>query len=142
MNDRRVRDEAGMVTAFVVSITVALVLFIGLVLDGGYTLAARRQAIDEADGAARAGAQANSLSSRGSSVAPIDPARAQAAVDAFLAPVGHHGQTSVYGDTVTVAVSFRQPMYVLGAGGLFSVTVTGRATARAVRGIDSGGGAG
>jgi hypothetical protein len=48
----------------------------------------------------------------------------------------------VSGDTVTVTVSFRQPMFVLGAGGLFSVTVTGRGTARAVRGIDNGEGAG
>ena len=39
------RDEAGMVTALVVSITAALLLFTGLVLDGGYLLAARREAI-------------------------------------------------------------------------------------------------
>ena len=140
MNNRPVRGEAGMVTAFVVAITLALVLFIGLVLDGGYTLAARREAIDEADGAARAAAQAISLTSRASSVATIDPARAQGAVDTFLAPVGHVGHATVDGDTVTVTVSFRQPMYVLGAGGLFSVTVTGRGAARAVRGVGNSGG--
>ncbi|MDP9073354.1 MAG: pilus assembly protein TadG-related protein [Actinomycetota bacterium] len=136
----RARDQAGTVTVFVVSMTMALVLFIGLVLDGGATLAARREAIDEADGAARAAAQAIAPPTRGSAVATIDPGRAQGAVDAFLAPTGHGGQAVVQGDAVTVTVSFRQPMYVLGAGGLMSVTVTGRGTARAVSGIDTGGG--
>lgn len=134
---RRALDESGMVTAFVVLMTLSLVMFIGLVLDGGYTLAARREAIDEADGAARAAAQALTLETRGSRVAVLDPGRAQAAVDAFLIPAGHSGRASVTGDTVTVTVSFPQRLYILGAGGLFSVTVTGRGTARAVPGVET-----
>jgi len=51
------KDE-GMVTAFVVVFTLALLFMAGLVLDGGLTLAAKVQAIDEAQAAARAGAQA------------------------------------------------------------------------------------
>jgi len=129
-----------MVTAFVVSFTMTMVLFIGLVLDGGYTLAARREAIDEADGAARAAAQAIAAPTRSSGMAVIDPGPAQAAVDSFLAPTGHVGSASVSGDRVTVTVSFPQRMYILGAGGLLSVKVTGRGTARAARGIDTGGG--
>lgn len=132
MNDR---DEHGMVTAFVVLITLTLVLFIGLVLDGGYTLAARREAIDEADGASRAAAQAIDPSTRTSLGAVLDARQAQAAVDAFLRPTGHAGQASVSGDTVTVTVSFPQRLYILGAGGLLSVTVHGRGTAQAVRGV-------
>ncbi len=132
---RRAADEGGMVTAFVVLMTLSLVMSIGLVLDGGYTLAARREAIDEADGAARAGAQAINVQTRGSRLAVLDPGRAQAAVDSFLAPTGHAGRASVRGDTVTVTVSFRQRLYILGAGGLSSVTVTGRGTARAVPGV-------
>jgi uncharacterized membrane protein len=129
-------DERGMVTAFVVLITLALVLFIGLVLDGGYTLAARREAIDEADGAARAAAQAINLRTRASGRAVLDPGQAQAAVDSFLSPTGHRGLASASGDTVTVTVSFSQRLYILGAGGLFSVTVSGRGTAQAVSGIE------
>jgi Flp pilus assembly protein TadG len=128
-----------MVTAFVVMITVALVMFIGLVLDGGYTLAARREAIDEADGAARAAAQAVTVQTRTSRSAVLDPGRAQTAVDSFLSPTGHRGRALVNGDTVTVTVTFRQQLYILGAGGLFSVTVTGRGTARAVPGVETGG---
>jgi uncharacterized membrane protein len=136
---RRDRDETGMVTAFVVLITVALIMFIGLVLDGGYTLAARREAIDEADGAARAAAQAVNLQTRTARRPVLDPRQAQAAADSFLAPTGHTGQVTVAGDMVTVTVSFRQRLYILGAGGLFSVLVTGRGTARAVTGVASGG---
>ena len=56
---RRLGDEeAGMVTAFVVIFTFALLVMAGLVLDGGLALAAKVQAIDAAQAAARAGAQA------------------------------------------------------------------------------------
>jgi hypothetical protein len=124
------------VTAFVIVITTALILVAGLVLDGGYTLAARREAIDEADGAARAAAQALAVSTRDGSVS-LDGRRAQAAVDAFLAPTGHAGQASVQGDAVTVTVSFSRRMLILGIGGLVSTRVTGRGSARAVPGIES-----
>lgn len=133
------RDEEGMVTAFVVLITLALVLFIGLVLDGGYTLAARREAIDEADGAARAAAQSVDPLTRTSHHAVLDAGAAQAAVDSFLVPTGHQGRAVVAGDTVTVTISFPQRMYILGAGGLFSITVTGHGSARAVAGVQTGG---
>lgn len=129
------RDEDGMVTAFVVGITLALVMFVGLVLDGGYTLAARREAISEADGAARAAAQAVAVTTRMSPSADVDPRAAQEAVDGFLAPTGHRGRAAISGDSVNVSVSFSQPLYILGAGGLMAVTVTGRGTAQAVRGI-------
>jgi hypothetical protein len=126
-------DERGIVTMFVVSMTTAMILVVGLVLDGGYTLAARRQALDEADGAARAAAQAVAPATRNGLVV-LDAAQAQSAVDAFLAPTGHVGQAVVQGDVVTVTVSFRHQMLILGIGHLLSVPVTGRGTARAVRG--------
>ena len=44
----RIHREDGTVTAFVVVFTAALILFAGLVIDGGLTLAARVQAINEA----------------------------------------------------------------------------------------------
>ncbi len=50
--------ESGMVTAFVVVFTMALIAMAGLVLDGGLALSAKVQAIDDAQAAARAGAQA------------------------------------------------------------------------------------
>jgi len=133
-------DERGMVTPFVVSITLALILFAGLVVDGGYLLAARREAIDEAEGAARAAAQALSVPGLRSGMVTIDPAQAQAAVDRYLGPTGHTGRAEASGDTVTVTVSFAQPMSILGAAGVTSRTVTGRGTAHTVRGIETAGG--
>jgi uncharacterized membrane protein len=131
------RDEGGMVTALVVSITLALLLFTGLVLDGGYLLAARREAIDEAEGAARAAAQAIATPARSAGSLTLDPARAQAAADNFLAPTGHRGVAAVNGDVVVVTVSFSHPMLLLGIGGLTARTVTGRGTARVERGIET-----
>ena len=128
------RDERGVITIFVVTMTTAMIVVVGLVLDGGYTLAARREALDEADGAARAAAQAVSPSARDGLVT-LDPAQAQAAVNTFLAPTGHTGQATVQGDVVTVSVSFPHRMLILGIGHLFSVRVTGRGSAAAVRGI-------
>jgi Flp pilus assembly protein TadG len=128
------RDERGVITIFVVIMTTAMIVVVGLVLDGGYTLAARREALDEADGAARAAAQAISPSAR-DGVVTLDAARAQTAVDTFLAPTGHTGQATVQGDVVTVSVSFPHRMLILGIGHLLSVQVTGRGSARAVRGI-------
>lgn len=37
---------------------------------------------------------------------------------------------------VTVTVEIRQPLQILGIGGLAEVTVTGRGSARSVRGVD------
>jgi Flp pilus assembly protein TadG len=128
------RDERGVITVFVVTMTTAMILVVGLVLDGGYTLAARREALDEADGASRAAVQAVSASAR-DGVVTIDTARAQSAVDTYLAPTGHTGIATVQGDEVTVSVSFPHRMVILGIGHLVSVRVTGRGTARAVRGI-------
>ena len=55
----------------------ALVLMIGLVLDGGLTLAARERALGEAQEAARAGAQAVNLATyRQDGDLVLDPAQA------------------------------------------------------------------
>jgi uncharacterized membrane protein len=129
-----------MITALVVTITTALLLFTGLVLDGGYLLASRREAINEADGAARAAAQAIATVARNAATLTLDPARAQAAVDDFLAPTGHRGTAVVDGDVVVVTVSFSQRMLILGLGGLTARSVTGRGTARLERGTGTAAG--
>lgn len=131
------RDQAGQVTAFVVVFAVALVLVAGLVLDGGYVLAAKRRAMNEAEAAARAGAATSGLSGyRASGPVRLDPARAEAAARAYLAQTGHGGDVAVAGDRVVVTVRFDQPLQILGLGGLGAQSVTGRGEARAVRGVE------
>ena len=76
---RRAGTDSGQVTAFVVVMAAALVLMIGLVLDGGLTLAARERALGEAQEAARAGAQAVNLATyRQDGNLVLDPAQAAA----------------------------------------------------------------
>ena len=76
-----------MVTAFVVVFTFALLLLAGLVIDGGLALAARVQAIDEAQAAARAGAQAIDLPLfRSTGQIVLDPARGQRPTPSATSP--------------------------------------------------------
>ncbi len=131
------RDERGQVTAFVAVFALALMFLAGLVLDGGHVLAARRRAINEAEGAARAGAATLAVDTyRTSGTVLLDPARAGAAARAYLAQTGHGGEVAVSGDRVTVVVRFDQPLQILGLGGLGAQTVTGRGQARAALGVE------
>ena len=76
----------------------ALVLMIGLVLDGGLTLAARERALGEAQEAARAGAQAVNLAIyRQDGDLVLNPAQAAADADAYLASIGATGTATATG---------------------------------------------
>src|SRR5437016_10541386 len=98
---RRAGDERGQVTAFVVVIMVALLAMGGLVIDGGYALAAKRRAVNEADAAARAGAQAlDNATYRAAGTLNPDPATALAAARTYLARTGDAGDVAVRGDQV------------------------------------------
>jgi hypothetical protein len=115
----------------------ALVLVIGLVLDGGLTLAARERALDEAQEAARAGAQAVDLAAyRQDGDLVLDPAQATADADAYLARIGAAGTATATANLVTVTVTIVQPMQILSAAGLHAVTVHATATAVPVRGVN------
>jgi hypothetical protein len=134
------RDEQGTITAFVAGVTVALLAMAGLVADGGYMLAARRQAFDEAEAAARAGAQAINVDAlRDHSVVQLLPDQATQDALGYLQRTGHQGTVHVSGDTITVHVTFRRPMSMLGLIGLGTQTITGDGTALGVRGVITGG---
>jgi hypothetical protein len=136
---RRAADEGGQLTLFVVLATVALLVLAGLVVDGGYVLAARRRAIDEANGAARAGAEALAPAAyRGVGAVVLDDDAATAAAQDYLAAAGHTGVVVVEEDRVSVSLSFAQPTTLLRIIGIDDVSVSGRGQARSVRGIDTG----
>ena len=127
--------ESGMVTAFVVIFTLALVLMAGLVLDGGLALAAKVQAVDDAQAAARAGAQAIDIPTyRASGQITLDPAQATADAERYLAAAGHTGTVSVNGEQVTVTVTITQPTQILDLAGIDHLTETGTGTATAEQG--------
>lgn len=132
----RGHGEEGMVTAFVVIFVFALLLLAGLVIDGGLTLAARVQAIDEAQAAARAGAQAINLPLfRSTGQVELNPTQAQQDAETYLASTGHVGNVRVVGNEVEVSVSITQRMQILGIGGIGSLTVTGYGDANPVEGV-------
>jgi Flp pilus assembly protein TadG len=133
----RLRDEHGQVTAFVVTIFLALLLLAGLVIDGGLALAAKRRAINEAEAAARAGAQAIAIPTfRTSGNITLDPASARTAAHAYLAAAGHSGTVRVVGERVTVTVQITQQLQILGLAGLGHLTVTGQGTAVPEHGVE------
>lgn len=124
-----------MVSAFVVVFTLALLVMAGLVLDGGLALSAKVQAIDDAQAAARAGAQAIDVPLyRSTGQITLDLAQASADAEQYLAQSGRTGTVIVDGDQVTVTVTIRQPTQILSLVGVGSLTETasGSATAEQV----------
>jgi Flp pilus assembly protein TadG len=134
-----VRSEHGSVTAFVTVFAVALLGVAGLVFDGGLMLAAHRRAFDEAEAAARAGAQALDVDAlRAGAGLQLDPLEAERLAGEYLTSIGREGTVEVNGDTVLVRTAFRQDLTILGAFGFGSRTVEGEGVARAVRGVTEG----
>jgi hypothetical protein len=133
------RDESGQVTAFVVVFMVALIAIAGLVIDGGVALAAQRRAMNEAQAAARAGAEALDVQQyRDNGVSEINQSDAKGAVDRYMATAD---KTATYTvnfigtDTVVVDEKFDQALNILGVVGVGSITANGHGTARTAHGI-------
>ncbi len=127
-------DDRGSVTVFIVGVLVALIVVAGLVFDGGAIIAGHREADAEAEGAARAGAEAIAAGERSSATVTIDPVAARQAADRYLSAYGHGGQVTVAGDRVTVSVTFTERTQILSIVGLRSKSVTGTASATALVG--------
>jgi len=135
----RRRDEHGQVTVFVVIFMIALIGLAGLVIDGGVALAARRRAVNEAQAAARAGAEAlDEGLYRSTGARTIDQSAAQAKVASYMSaadPGAVYTVSFPAGDTVQVDEHFDQAMNILGVFGVSSITASGHGSARTVHGI-------
>ena len=132
------RDEAGQVTPFIVILATAIVMFTGLVLDGGLALAAKVRAIGEAQEAARAGAEALDLNAyRKNGTVHLAPATARTLARGYLAHTTDTGTVTATTNAVTVTVTAHQHTQLLRLLGLSTLTVTGTGTAHPVRGIDT-----
>ena len=119
--------------------TAALIAAIGLVFDGGEALAVKGQAISDAYGAARAGAEAldQDQFARGGPAKP-NGAAAVSAASTFLSAAGvpaGQATVAVNGAVVTVTVRLTSPATILGAVGASSFRVTGSGSARAIYGL-------
>jgi Flp pilus assembly protein TadG len=130
-----VKEDRGSVSAFLACLGVGLFVVVGLVVDGGRALAARRSVIDVAEEAARTGADQLSVDALRRGVYVVDPVSAAQAVEDALLAAGVEGTASVSGDTVTVSVRTAVPTTILGIVGLKAISVSGAATATNLHGI-------
>lgn len=136
----RASGDAGTMSVFVVGLVIVLMAMAGLVVDGGRAVNARAAAADDAEQAARAGAnQLDQNELRASGRVVIDPAAAQQAATDFLAARGYtRGEVSVdvQPNSVRVGVSDDIDTTLLALVNIDTFHVTGSATARAAVGID------
>jgi len=136
---RRRRGESGQTIAFVVGITLALLLLIGLTVDGGRILSARERALGEAQEAARVGAQQlDQARLHASGVAIINQTDAARAVQAYLRATGDTGSVSVQGTDVQVSVQHSLGMDILSLVGIGTVTISESGMAHAAQGTVAG----
>lgn len=128
-------EEQGSLTAFLAVLAVGLFALVGLVVDGGRAVVAKREAIDVAEQAARVGADQLSVDAlRGGNVV-VDAAAASTAVARYLRAAGEQGTATVTGDGVTVQVSSSSSTVILGIVGISAIPVSASASATNVHGV-------
>ncbi len=129
----RVRDERGSATAFVVGITVTMVVVAGLVVDGGGALNARMTLADDVEAAAVAGAQAtDELRLRRDHVLVIDRSAAEQRAREVLAGRGYRGiVVTATDDSVTVTAHDTVATKMLNLIGINQFDIDATATSEA-----------
>ena len=134
------RLDDGAVSVYFVGLSVMLFVLAGLVIDGGSAINGRQRAADEAEQAARTGANQiieESLRATGATPA-IDDDRARAAIADYMAATGDYADPIVvHPQDVQVTVHNRTETTLLRLIGVSSFEVSATATARAVQGIDT-----
>ncbi|MFC7306804.1 TadE/TadG family type IV pilus assembly protein [Streptomyces monticola] len=128
-------DDRGQITAFAMCAVLMLWLFAGIVVDGGLALAGKVAALNTAQEAARTGAQQLDTDRlRGQWDVRLRAASARDSALGYVRDRGDSAAATVTGDEVTVRVTHRQPMQILGLVGIHSMSMHGEATARAESG--------
>jgi len=126
---RRANDETGSISAFMAVVAIALVMVAGMAYDGGQVISAHNAARNDAEQAARAGAQQIDLTHLRKTNEPrLDSAKAESAALDYLAQTGSTGTVAVTDASVTVTVTKVQPLRIL-PGADRTITVTETATA-------------
>jgi Flp pilus assembly protein TadG len=125
-------DQRGVSALVVVLLTTALFSVAGLVIDGGYALSARKEAMTQAQQAARVGADALSIGDLRDGTVRVDPDRAAAAARSYLRSLGADGTVAVNGGEVSVTVTSTSDTVMLSAVGVSSLPVEVTATAESI----------
>jgi Flp pilus assembly protein TadG len=119
--------DEGSITALVVVLAMTFVACAGLAIDGGRLVAAKIELGDQAENAARAGAQ--EITSLRSGSLEIDESRAVIAAEDFLTSRGIDGDVYIQNNNVIVSVSREIPMTLLGLFGIKGKTLSARRSA-------------
>lgn len=127
--------ERGSVTTFVVLMVVPALLMAALAFDGGQILTARRHAIDTAQNAALAGAQAVAGPTVRQGGIGVAAGGVDRAAQEYLARNGSVGTVQVGPNEVTVTVTETVELSLLPMVGISSRVVTGVGRAQLVRGV-------
>ena len=109
-------SERGSISGFVVVLSMTFVACAGLAFDGGRMIAARAEATDAAENAARAGAQ--QVTSLRSGNPSIDIPSAVVSANRFLEAIGVSGSATADEKSVTVTTNIKVPMVLLGVFGV------------------------
>jgi len=133
----RLRRDDGRVSVYFAIVLTALIVIIGLTVDGSGRFRMMQRADNIAAEAARAGGQAiNAGQAISGGAKVVDPALAVTAAQAYMTSAGVTGTVEVAADrqhlTVTVTIPYNTVM--LSYIGVDQVTVTGRATAQLITG--------
>lgn len=132
----RLAGDRGAATMWMTFGVVIVLSVCGLTFDGGMLISAKRQAINNAEEAARAGAQAlDPAAVYGTGPRTLDPAAAVARAEAFIAANGWTGYATATPTGVTVTIERTQTMTFLTMFGVADKTVAGTATARPYQGL-------
>ena len=131
----REEDERGSASIYFLFAAIAVIAATGLLIDGGETLAARAQAVDHAEQAARTGIEQLRLDQLRDGHLVPQPARAIAAAQNYLHAYGDTGTATLHGRTLTVTARRTVPSRILQAFGVTGFTATGTGVATLVAGI-------
>jgi len=116
------RYELGSISGFVLVLSMTFIACAGLAFDGGRMIAARVEATDAAENAARAGAQ--QITSLRSGSPSIDKSSAIISAYPFLESIGVMGVATADENSVTVMTNIRVPMTLLGLFGVRDKSVS------------------
>ena len=132
-----VRDERGSISLFAIVAVVAILVVLGLVVDGGARIRALQHADDTAREAARAGGEALQAAPAIRGEAALgDTSAGRRAAQNYLAGAGVSGSVSVSGDRIVVNTTTTVDPIFLGLIGIGAGTAHGHAEARIVRALN------
>ena len=121
----RSRLERGEVSGMVLVVFAAVILVIGLVVDGGVKMTAASEASSLAQQAARAGGQPLDALPADGGTAHLSSSSAAAAAQSYLSQAGATGSVHVIDDsTIEVTVTSREDTTFLGVIGINTVSAT------------------